>query len=91
MCDGWAKFGGPSDQLDFRIVVLLLDFVEPAWAALIYASLVDAIIENLARRRDARADFSKFIRSDPSDARSKAAKENAGLSDITNKKEDGGR
>ena len=91
MCGGWCKFGGFSDQLDFISVALRLDVVGNPGAALIYARLVAARIEKMERDRDTSADCADPLRSEPTEIRANAVRENASGTEDVDKKEEGGK
>ena len=88
MCGGWGKFGGFGSHLNFISAVLHLDVVGNPATALIYAILVSARIEKLARDRGARADFTELPSFESSEVRAQTIRENAsGLESAAEKKE----
>ena len=85
--EGWSKFGGFSEQLNFTSVILHLALVENPGTALIYARLTAARIEKLARDRDTRADSHQLLSSESAEFHANVVRENAsGLEDVAKKK-----
>ena len=88
LCDGWAKFGGFSAQLNFLSVILHVAVVENPGTALIYARLAAARVEKLARDRDTRTNFFELLSFESADLRAKAVKENSAVLEAMSKKKE---